>query len=224
MAQHDRDRLARNDDTASSGRLVHTRDLDKFEFPKDSPDPRGWDVRSADGTKVGKVEDLIVDTGERRVRYIEVALDRSLAKDTDRDYALIPIGQARLDDAGDNVIVDLASTDLASVPRYDRKELSRDYETSLRSWLGQRRTAAGSQARSSVSSTPGSDRDVDFYSSPEYDDQRFFTRERGQRSGTAGRSTSSGVADRIVNAADDVKDRIDGNPASRPGPDPTDRR
>jgi len=110
------------------------------------------------------------------------------------------------------------------VPRYDRKELSRDYETSLRSWLGQRRTAAGSQARSSVSSTPGSDRDVDFYSSPEYDDQRFFTRERGQRSGTAGRSTSSGVADRIVNAADDVKDRIDGNPASRPGPDPTDRR
>ena len=61
MAQHDRDRLARNDDTASSGRLVHTRDLDKFEFPKDSPDPRGWDVRSADGTKVGKVEDLIVD-------------------------------------------------------------------------------------------------------------------------------------------------------------------
>jgi sporulation protein YlmC with PRC-barrel domain len=224
MAQHDRDRLVRNDDTASAGQLVHTRDLDKFEFPKDSPDPRGWDVRSADGTKVGKVEDLIVDTAERRVRYIEVALDRSLAKDTDRDYALVPIGQARLDDNGDNVVVDLASTDLAGAPRYDRKALSRDYETSLRSWLGQRRTAAGSQARSSVSSTPGSDRDVDFYSSPEYDDQRFFTRERGQRSGTAGRSTSSGVADRIVNAADDVKDRIDGNPASRPGPDPTDRR
>ncbi len=225
MAQHDRDRLVRNDDTASSGQLVHTRDLDKFEFPKDSPDPRGWDVRSADGTKVGKVEDLIVDTAERRVRYIEVALDRSLAKDTDRDYALVPIGQARLDDNGDNVVVDMASTDLAGAPRYDRKALSRDYETSLRSWLGQRRTNAGSQARSSsnVSSTAGSDRDVDFYSSPEYDDQRFFTRGRGQRSGAAGRA-SSGIGDRIANAADDIKDRVDGNPASRPGPDPTDRR
>ncbi|MFL5580298.1 MAG: hypothetical protein ACJ8AO_07985 [Gemmatimonadaceae bacterium] len=29
---------------------------------------------------------------------------------------------------------------------------------------------------------------------------------------------------RAANAADSVKDRIDGNPASRPGPDPTDRR
>ena len=108
MAQHDRERSARNDDPATTGRLVHTRDLDQFDFPKDSPDPRGWDVRSADGTKIGKVEDLIVDTGQRRVRYIEVAFDRSLAKDTDRDYALVPIGEARIDDAGDNVIVDLA--------------------------------------------------------------------------------------------------------------------
>ncbi|HEX6053212.1 MAG TPA: hypothetical protein VFZ21_28285 [Gemmatimonadaceae bacterium] len=31
-------------------------------------------------------------------------------------------------------------------------------------------------------------------------------------------------ANRIADAADNVKDRIDGNPASRPGPDPTDRR
>jgi len=28
----------------------------------------------------------------------------------------------------------------------------------------------------------------------------------------------------VTDAADKVKNRIDGNPASRPGPDPTDRR
>ena len=32
------------------------------------------------------------------------------------------------------------------------------------------------------------------------------------------------LADKVENEADDVKDRVDGNPASRPGPDATDRR
>ena len=31
-------------------------------------------------------------------------------------------------------------------------------------------------------------------------------------------------ANKVVDAVDNVKDRIDGNPASKPGPDPTDRR
>ena len=31
-------------------------------------------------------------------------------------------------------------------------------------------------------------------------------------------------ANRVVDAVDNVKDRVDGNPASKPGPDPTDRR
>ena len=47
-------------------------------------------------------------------------------------------------------------------------------------------------------------------------------------SGTAGSGTRGGkkrgVADKIVDAVDDVKDRVDGNPASRPGRDATDRR
>lgn len=38
-----------------------------------------------------------------------------------------------------------------------------------------------------------------------------------------GDSTRRG-ANRVVDAVDNVKDRIDGNPASKPGPDPTDRR
>ena len=43
-------------------------------------------------------------------------------------------------------------------------------------------------------------------------------------SGAADRATHSGVADRVTDKLDDVKDRVDGNPASRPGPDATDRR
>jgi hypothetical protein len=36
--------------------------------------------------------------------------------------------------------------------------------------------------------------------------------------------TSRNVANNAIDAVDNVKDRIDGNPASKPGPDPTDRR
>lgn len=37
------------------------------------------------------------------------------------------------------------------------------------------------------------------------------------------RDTASGLADRAADAVDDLKDRVDGNPASRPGRDSTDR-
>lgn len=40
---------------------------------------------------------------------------------------------------------------------------------------------------------------------------------------TRGNSSVSNAADRVANAADNLKDRVDGNPASRPGPDATDR-
>ena len=39
---------------------------------------------------------------------------------------------------------------------------------------------------------------------------------------TRGTSTLRAAGNRVANAADDVKDRVDGNPASRPGPDATD--
>lgn len=49
----------------------------------------------------------------------------------------------------------------------------------------------------------------------------------GDRSSHAADRAASALergADRVADMADDVKDRIDGNPASKPGPDPTDRR
>lgn len=52
-----------------------------------------------------------------------------------------------------------------------------------------------------------------------WDDVRDFAREGFAR----GRSTVGNVAGGIADRADDLKDRVDANPASRPGPDPTDR-
>ena len=220
MAQNDRDRTSNRPHPGATGALVHTKDLDDFDLPDDVPDPRGWDARSVDGTKIGEVDDLLFDTAERRIRYIEVALDRKIAKDVGRDYALIPIGQARMNDDSDDVIVDLSMTDIAAAPRYDRTTLSRDYETSLRSWLRERKSDVRSVARGDTTTS----RDAGFYASPEYDDRRFFSRGDRETSGAADRARTTGVGDRITDAADNLKDRIDANPASRPGPDATDRR
>lgn len=203
------------------GALVHSRDLKHFEFPKGEPDPRGWAVRTADGTKLGKVSDLIIDTAAGRVRYLEVKVDDDLAKDGGRDYALIPVGTARLNDDDDDVIVDLTAADIAGVPAYDRQRFSRDYERSLQSYMHGR--ARGSSASRKASESV--DREVDFYAAPEYDDRSFFRsgRRRAGESGAADRATASGLADRVTDAADNLKDRIDANPASRPGPDSSDR-
>jgi hypothetical protein len=112
MAKENRDRVSIRPDAETGGTLVHTSDLDDFKMPTGQPDPRGWDVHGADGSKVGKVEDLILDTGGHRIRYLEVALDKDFAKDARRDHALVPIDQARLDDDNDHVVVDLSSTRL----------------------------------------------------------------------------------------------------------------
>ena len=52
-----------------------------------------------------------------------------------------------------------------------------------------------------------------------WDEARGFAREGFTR----GRSTLGQAAKGLADKADDFKDRVDGNPASRPGPDATDR-
>jgi hypothetical protein len=51
-----------------------------------------------------------------------------------------------------------------------------------------------------------------------WDSVRGYAREGYSR----GASTLRSAGNRVANAADDLKDRVDGNPASRPGPDATD--
>jgi hypothetical protein len=50
-----------------------------------------------------------------------------------------------------------------------------------------------------------------------------YERGRGMSGGSTG-AAGTGIGGRIANAVDDMKDRVDGNPASRPGRDATDGR
>lgn len=131
--------MDRKEDLSTVGdtRLVRLEELKNFEVAEGDRDIRGWAVKTADGRKIGKVEELIVDPAERRTRYIEVKVDRdALGVDDDR-HVLIPIGTARLKDAGNDVFIErLPAQGLAGVPLYKRGPITREYETSLREYYG----------------------------------------------------------------------------------------
>jgi uncharacterized protein (TIGR02271 family) len=171
----------------SDPRCAGLNDLGDYEVAEGYPDPRGWTVRTADGTDVGTVRDLIVDTGTMRTRYLAVRLDRDVAGDRGERDVLVPIGAARLDEDDDDVIVDGVAPDrFATLPAYDVRSLTRDQEHELR-----RHFTAG-DAMSAGAIGAGATAGSDFYDHEHFDDRGFFTRGRQRpRSEEAERLTVS---------------------------------
>lgn len=117
--------MQRNDRTPNTtpdgtpGRLARLEDLDDYQVVDGEPDPRGWNVKTADGTRVGRVDSLVADTAAMQVRYLDVELDRkALRLDEDR-HVLVPIGDARLDDDEDDVrLLSTTPAQLLAMPPY----------------------------------------------------------------------------------------------------------
>jgi len=193
----DRDDLARDAERkqpSDSPQVVALSDLGDYEVAKGYPDPRGWTVTASDGTEVGKVHDLIVDTGSMRTRYLDVRLSNDVrrGRDEERDV-LIPIGAARVDDAGDRVRVEgLARDRISALPAYGHRSLTRDQERELRTHF----TPGAAQSAGTIGA--GAIGGADFYDHEHFDDRRFFG---GLRGG----------ADRSARDAGRVDDRVDRN-------------
>jgi hypothetical protein len=105
--------------------------MDDYEIVDGEPDIRGWDIRSLDGRKLGEVDDLLVDTQQMKVRYVEVKLDDDLVPDDAHRHTVLPIGTAQLDEDEDEVIVNLRADDVRALPPYTRGNLTRDDEHSF---------------------------------------------------------------------------------------------
>ncbi len=104
-------------------RVVPLNQLPGYKVADGEPDIRGWDVVASDGQRVGKVEELLVDTQANKVRYVDVDVDG------DNRHITVPIGYARLEESRHQVLVDGLGTDqLRAMPTYERGGLTRDYE------------------------------------------------------------------------------------------------
>lgn len=111
-------------------------DRSEYEIVKGEPDIRGWDVKYITGQKLGVVEELILDTQEKKVRYIVVDLEENELKLLPRKI-LIPIGLAELDRKDDDVLIpNIAIEQLSRLPEYDRNHLTVDAERRISSTLG----------------------------------------------------------------------------------------
>lgn len=109
-----------------------------YKVADDDPDVRGWDVTDATGSKIGEVDELIVDTEAMKVRYLEVDVDTSLLNSAagNDHHILVPIGSATLDHSSKNVLVSTFNKNaLANYPAYTGETISRDYEHQLLSAL-----------------------------------------------------------------------------------------
>jgi sporulation protein YlmC with PRC-barrel domain len=130
--------VPKNDDaTVAPGLLRHLSEMNGFMIADPAPDIRGWKVELSDGRKVGSVSDLVVDTTDRRVRYLEVKADHHVLGTDDDEWMLIPVRPARIDEKAQAVVVDrLPATALAGAPRFTRGALTKAQEQQLQDYYG----------------------------------------------------------------------------------------
>lgn len=156
--------------TQQKAGLARLSDMDDYEIADGEPDIRGWDIRTMDGRKIGEVDDLLVDTGMLKVRYLEMKLNDEFSPD--RRHTVVPIGVASLDDDEDEVIVNLRADAISGLPPYTPNgELSREHESALIAQLGR-----PAQGKSSDKLGTG----ADFYGQPYFDDNRLFEGRRAK--------------------------------------------
>ncbi|EMY33427.1 PRC-barrel domain-containing protein [Arthrobacter crystallopoietes BAB-32] len=89
-------------------------------------DIRGRDVKSRSGEDIGKVEDLLIDPGDDKVRFLIVASGGFLG--LGKDKAFIPV-DAVTAVGGEEVTVDQSREHIAGAPAYDPDLISqREYQ------------------------------------------------------------------------------------------------
>jgi hypothetical protein len=120
-------------DAALSHRLVKLSDA-ALSVADPAEDVRGRTVLVRDGSAIGEVDDLFVDEGERRVRFLQVAAGGFLG--LGEHTFLLPVEAVTGVDSG-HVHVDQARERVAGAPRYDPAIAAPpDYFAGVYEWFG----------------------------------------------------------------------------------------
>lgn len=122
-----------------AGRLRRLSDLSDYDVADDRPDVRGWKIDDAAGHTLGKVDDLVVDTGTMTVQYLELKLDRK-PLNLDRDkHAIVPVQHAHLDRDNKRIHVPgLTGATAATLPEFTGGDQDRYSGAGWDKWAGGR--------------------------------------------------------------------------------------
>jgi sporulation protein YlmC with PRC-barrel domain len=148
--------------------LLRLSEMNDYEVADKDPDVRGWRVFSAEGVKFGKVNELIVDPDEMKVRYLDIEVDKGVEGVTDDRHLLVPVGVASIDEKDDKVFIRTVQTvSLLKTPPYKGGVVTRDYEDELRQSYFQEKTRSSD--------------DEDYYNSEYFDDEKFYAPRRNRK-------------------------------------------
>ena len=100
-------------------RIVPLREAREFRLPKSAPNPRGWSVFGTDHERVGVVEDMLVDPGMMKVRYLDVDVSDDLFLLREDRHVVVPMEAVELRERGEDVWVrGLTAREIAALPAY----------------------------------------------------------------------------------------------------------
>ncbi len=150
-----------------------------FEIADNQPDIEGWEITDAQGTSIGKVDDMIFDVQALKVRYIIAELNKDLAHEGS-GKVLIPIGMAELQEKNDDVILPgISANQISALPAYRNASITPEDEKSIRMALA----GAGLAAGGAMASSGGEE--TDFYDHEHFDENSLYKRRGQQTQGTS---------------------------------------
>jgi hypothetical protein len=117
-------------------RLFKLHELDNYEVADGDPDVRGWDVVADDGQKIGKVDELIVDIEDQKVRYLDVRTSQDVTVGEGERHLLVPISAADIKNNDEVRLNGISKTVLEKYPVFKGGPITYDYEMTLRETLG----------------------------------------------------------------------------------------
>lgn len=159
-------------------RLQELRGSD-YEVAEGQPDIRGWDVRDEQGRLIGKVDELIFDSRENKVRYMVINVRDSDELELEKRTVLVPIGLALLEPKHDDVILQQVTPfQLRALPRYNREDLGTKAEKAISTVFGRTDMERFSGTSDEADLQPG------FYHHDYFNDKKMFRKRQAESKGT----------------------------------------
>jgi hypothetical protein len=108
--------MATHFDTPTKRRFERLAYLGSHKVAKGMTDPRGWKVLDGNGSLVGEVKDLIVDTDRMVAEFVDVELDHKFYSIRGDARILVPMAHADRDGVSKRIIVrDLTRSRVAAL-------------------------------------------------------------------------------------------------------------
>ena len=158
-----------------------------FELAAD--DIRGWVVKDMNMQEIGRINDLIIDIDQNKIRYLDIVAIPEITAGVGSRHLLVPVGAAELQPTEDEAVIrEIDKQTLFAAPEYKGGPITLDYEHELRNSITHQYVTSERKEKTTVQSEGKSTSD-DFYNSSEFNENRLYGPRWLRSGGMAGVTT-----------------------------------